>query len=63
MADFVERKATAQDDIHVKVTANIPCFLPAALTSRFSYVYLELYWTRFRRPYLDRTPAGAMDPR
>jgi len=54
IARLVNEYVISLDNFYVAFLACVICFLPVAGLSWLSYRYYELWWVRFRKPYIEK---------
>lgn len=59
LARLIHNHVIALDNFYVAFVACVICFIPVAAISWLSYRYYELWWMRFRKPYIEKPPVDA----
>lgn len=57
MAHVINDKIILLDSFYKTILAALVCFVPMSLVGWISYRYFELFWLRFRRPYVKAARA------
>lgn len=53
MAEFIDQNVVRLDQFSLACLAGLVCFIPVSFLSWLCYRHFELYWLKFRAPYLS----------